>query len=704
MFDSVRKSVYKRERERNTVVALIQPASAPPSVCLRTHFKAALQSGVETRVALSAWWCHAPRTIVVTMPRGFLVKRKRRGSASYRSRTNSIKPETFDSENSEAVSPVLSVFPFQNADEEMSVSREDPAGVREAWSPHVESALEAEAERSAQLPETEEQVSEVDVLSLDGDLSCYYPPQHDPALTESCSPVKPVGTRLPEQHEDREKPPSFTGRCRTSSPVPALPFLVSPTPTSVSASIERLLNSSRRHAQSYGHHDKYDPNMAHVHLFPPLTLMTQEQHQAARKRSFIEPDHHKKQSGGTPSKKPKVNRKLNFEDDVTTSPVLGLRIKKESPELRRTREKPAAPAGVQPLGEFICQLCKEEYPDPFSLAQHKCSRIVRVEYRCPECDKVFSCPANLASHRRWHKPRPVNNQGGEAPTNRSQLKEARALIQHERQQVEMEGKENELLRTNANQHHGTLDSSRIRREPSLLLLHPRSRDSPDSNSLARPHYDQSAHYRSPVESCGDLQQHVRAADSPPSSLLLLTGNPDERAELQQQQPPSLTRPPLPFIQSLPEEEVYECRYCGKKFRRQAYLKKHLAAHEISTRASPPPSSYSQARETSGSQSQVFLCHLCGARFPSVEIRDKHRLWHAMRDELLVETLGGGRRADVFHAHREEGSVVDCEQQQIFTCKYCPSTFFSSPGLTRHINKSHPTENRQVMLMQMTVRP
>ncbi|NXK72181.1 INSM1 protein, partial [Amazona guildingii] len=80
-----------------------------------------------------------------------------------------------------------------------------------------------------------------------------------------------------------------------------------------------------------------------------------------------------------------------FEDEVTTSPVLGLRIK-EGPV-----EAPARARGgcARPLGEFICQLCKED--------------------RCPECDKVFSCPANLASHRRWHKPRPPAAKSGPEP-------------------------------------------------------------------------------------------------------------------------------------------------------------------------------------------------------------------------------------------------------------------------------------------------
>ncbi|GCC34452.1 insulinoma-associated protein 1a-like [Chiloscyllium punctatum] len=163
------------------------------------------------------------------------------------------------------------------------------------------------------------------------------------------------------------------------------------------------------------------------------------------------------------SKKPRADRKP-YRDEVTTSPVLGLRITKELTDYQQHK------SSGQPLGEFICQLCKEEYADALSLAQHRCSRIVRVEYRCSECDKVFSCPANLASHCRWHKPR----------------------------------------------------------NPSGLQAQEGAKESNKSKA--------------------------RSEEQPPSP----SGRPCES--------PSL------------EEELFDCPLCGKKFRRQAYLRKHMATH------------------------------------------------------------------------------------------------------------------------------
>lgn len=235
-------------------------------------------------------------------------------------------------------------------------------------------------------------------------------------------------------------------------------------------------------------------------------------------------------SNQSKKRKPLQERKAIIRDEVTTSPVLGLRIKEDPAEDSKQ-------GASSHLGEFICQLCKERYSDPLTLAHHKCSRIVRVEYRCTECDKTFSCPANLASHRRWHKPKGEENQP-------NAMSGASATAEHS-----------------------------------------------DSGSE--------------------------------------------------------------------DEALFSCPQCAKKFRRQAYLRKHLALHE---------------RKAAGSRQDLSLVSL----------------------------------PESFVLAKDESSEFSCKlpraakTSDVFPCRFCGENFFSSPGLTRHINKHHPTESRQMILLSHTI--
>uniref|UniRef100_A0A0N4ZY97 C2H2-type domain-containing protein n=1 Tax=Parastrongyloides trichosuri TaxID=131310 RepID=A0A0N4ZY97_PARTI len=131
---------------------------------------------------------------------------------------------------------------------------------------------------------------------------------------------------------------------------------------------------------------------------------------------------------GPKEKKSRQIRKIIAADTETNSPVSGMYIKDASElsaeDLQKAADIDETAAYVEiseesrreiakihendTIGDSVCALCKVKFEDVFKLAMHKCPRIMHEEYRC-ECNKVFSCPANLASHRRWHKPKSTDS-------------------------------------------------------------------------------------------------------------------------------------------------------------------------------------------------------------------------------------------------------------------------------------------------------
>ncbi|XP_012157212.1 zinc finger and BTB domain-containing protein 11 [Ceratitis capitata] len=130
--------------------------------------------------------------------------------------------------------------------------------------------------------------------------------------------------------------------------------------------------------------------------------------------------------------KNKATRKLKF-DEETSSPVSGTIIRplEDITEgsvqysngdidpkyniVEITEETKAELAAIKNvIGDYVCKLCRIKFDDAFGLARHRCACIVLLEYRCPECGKQFNCPANLASHRRWHKPKKADGNGSTA--------------------------------------------------------------------------------------------------------------------------------------------------------------------------------------------------------------------------------------------------------------------------------------------------
>ncbi|XP_029179966.2 insulinoma-associated protein 1-like [Acropora millepora] len=123
---------------------------------------------------------------------------------------------------------------------------------------------------------------------------------------------------------------------------------------------------------------------------------------------------------------------------------------------------------------------------------------------------------------------------------------------------------------------------------------------------------------------------------------------------------------------------FVCEVCNKTFRRKAYLRKHMNNHN---------------------DDRPYPCQYCGKVFRSLTNRAKHVLNHAVGPKTFICNVCGNGFANKGSLDRH----ARIHTGEIYSCKHCSSTFYSSPGLTRHMNKCHPPENRPVIVLQVPVR-
>lgn len=297
------------------------------------------------------------------------------------------------------------------------------------------------------------------------------------------------------------------------------------------------------------------------------------------------------------AKKPKAARKLNFEEsDFNKSPVHGTIIRdtlpvpnhrsedgtKTSNELTfgsdTNKDKPKLSGG-----EYVCKLCTEQYTDPLSLAQHKCSRIVHEVYRCPECDKVFNCPANLASHRRWHKPRPNKSA---SPTNPRVIAAATPTSKDSAAKLYEQA-------TNPDYSQLSDQSSDVTSVISTSSLS----GSESSRSTPSPGSQQSRNNEGHYYNCNQCSKKFR-------------------------RPANLRK----HMQTHGENNTHPCQYCGQVFSSLTSRAKHMMTHHH-TMTTPTPNIQQEVTGSQLSPRYDASCHICGGIFENQDALERHSRLH-----------------------------------------------------------------------------
>lgn len=168
--------------------------------------------------------------------------------------------------------------------------------------------------------------------------------------------------------------------------------------------------------------------------------------------------------------------------------------------------------------------------------------------------------------------------------------------------------------------------------------------------------------------------------------------------------------------------------CGKKFKRQSYLRKHELLHHSSQRRSLPTEKLLSTQQPTSLGNAPHLPPCYDSRLmtspPLLSSTTAALMEHTT--ELLRHHASAMASAmtssykdmvvcELCHCALPSKEALDQHLSQMHArevnhCKYCPSMFYSATGLARHVNKSHasdsrlPGDNRLLLQLPTVVRP
>ena len=252
---------------------------------------------------------------------------------------------------------------------------------------------------------------------------------------------------------------------------------------------------------------------------------------------------------------------------------------------------------------------------------------------------MFSCPANLASHRRWHKPATgASNHAGGAPAAKKPAKPPPPTTKLP-------------AATAANNNNNNVGDN-------------------DDDSLQRASL-------SPLSDDDDIAVDLSASE--PAAAAVSVAAPDSRNGDPQAAEP---RP-------------YECPSCGKTFRRRSYLRKHAATVHHG-RVSPPPATGQSVPEQPAKSPVVAGspdCFYCPDGFRAAQL-ERGSGGHVIVAGHGIRRLIRQREGVVEMEQRA------ADPSASYLCKYCPDSFASLSTLTGHVTANHSLDARQVAVMTM----